>query len=206
MRVLAVSLFIGRRTCSPGRRRVRRDLGDRPAIPESGHPAEMSLARAGASPTGVHPLERCPKFPSHPGMRSELSRSARMPWIKKPVENCFSQLRRSTISLLVGPRSRKPWRDVRRSRDRSGRRPPSATSFALDGGGMLAIIARSGGNVWVPALKAGAKVERAELVLVGSDHSVTTTHGNRGSTRAAGEDRAEGIFWRRAASTGVTAR
>ena len=112
MRVLAVSLFIGRRTCSPGRRRERRDLGDRPAIPEPGHPAERSLARAGASPNGVHPLERCPKFPSHPGMRSELSRSARVPWIKKPVENCFSQLRRSTISLLVGPRSRKPWRDL----------------------------------------------------------------------------------------------
>jgi hypothetical protein len=71
---------------------------------------------------------------------------------------------------------------------------------------MFAISARSGGNVWVPAFKAGAKVERAELVLVGSDHSVTTTYGNKGATRAAGEDRAEGIFWRRAASTGVTAR
>jgi len=35
---------------------------------------------------------------------------------------------------------------------------------------MFAISARSGGNVWVPAFKAGAKVERAELVIVGSDH------------------------------------
>jgi hypothetical protein len=44
--------------------------------------------------------------------------------IKKPVEGRFSPLPRSTIPLLVGPRSQRQWhRPLQRSRDASGRTP-----------------------------------------------------------------------------------
>jgi hypothetical protein len=48
------------------------------------------------------------------------------------------------------------------------------------------------GNLWPPAFKEGVKVEHAEFVLASSDHSVTTTHGDEGTTRAVGKARAEG--------------
>ena len=57
---------------------------------------------------------------------------------------------------------------------RSFRSQARAANQPRVGRRMVAISVRSG--AMLSALKAVAKVERAELVLAGSDHSVTTTH------------------------------
>ena len=100
--------------------------------------------------------------------------------IKKPVEGRFSPLPRSTIPLLVGPRSQRQWhRPLQRSRDASGRtplrKPASGSAAAAWSRAPPGLQQRLTGGLQ------GKRGDRARRVRPrGPDRPITTTHGDQG--------------------------